>query len=192
MVLVVVVAVVCGCLKWKLDRKERDRKALAEIEKAGGGYVYDWQYAGQSAPSGPALLRKLWGDDFFSSVVQVQIEGAHITDDWLVHLEPLVGLERVHLKCPRMTDAGLVHLQRLALRELSLDGSRVTDAGLAQLPGQTGLEYLNLDGTAVTDAGLVHLKTLSRLGYLNLGGTRVTDAGVAELQQALPNCRIDH
>jgi len=26
---------------------------------------------------------------------------------------------------------------------------------------------------------------------LNLGGTKVTDAGVAELQKALPRCRID-
>jgi len=191
MVLVVVVAVPCGWLKWKLDRKQRDREALAEIEKAGGGYVYDWQYAGQSAPPLPTWIRLRLGDDFFASVVQVQIEGNHITDDWLVQLEPLVGLERVHLRCPRTSDAGLVHLQGLALRELSVEGSRVTDAGLILLQEQTGLEYLNLGDTAVTDAGLDHLKALPQLGYLNLGGTRVTAVGVAELQKALPNCRID-
>ena len=35
-------------------------------------------------------------------------------------------------------------------------------------------------------------QALKRLRYLTLVGTRVTDDGVAELQRALPNCRIDH
>ena len=192
MVLMAVVAAGCGWLKWKLDRKQRERGALAEIAKVGGNFNYDWQYAGQSAPPGPAWLRKLVGDDFFSSVVLVQIEGNHVTDDWLVHLEPLAGLKNVYLQCPRTTDAGLSPLRGMALRELSLEGSGVTDSGLVQLQGQTDLAYLNLGKTRVTDTGLIHLQTLTRLRYLNLCGTRVSDAGVAELEHALPNCRIDH
>ena len=38
--------------------------------------------------------------------------------------------------------------------------------------------------------GLVHLKGLTRLETLTLGGTKITEAGVAELQKALPNCKI--
>jgi hypothetical protein len=37
---------------------------------------------------------------------------------------------------------------------------------------------------------LVHLKGLTNLKQLVLKGTKVTDAGVAELQKALPNCKI--
>jgi len=44
--------------------------------------------------------------------------------------------------------------------------------------------------TQIADAGLVHLTGLPALKILGLTGTQVTDAGVAELQKALPNCRI--
>ena len=49
---------------------------------------------------------------------------------------------------------------------------------------------VSLRGTKITDAGLVHLKGLTNLQTLNLGGTKITDAGVADLQKALPNCKI--
>ncbi len=44
--------------------------------------------------------------------------------------------------------------------------------------------------TKVTDAGLVHLTGLTNLQTLNFSFTKITDAGVAELQKALPNCKI--
>ena len=39
--------------------------------------------------------------------------------------------------------------------------------------------------------GLVHLKEMTQLESLGLRDTQVTDAGVDDLQQALPNCKID-
>ena len=191
MVLVVVVAVPCGWLKWKLDRKQRERQALAEVNRVGGNFNYDWQYAGQEGPPGPAWLRRLLGDDFFSRVVLLQLGGHHITDDWLIQMKPLSGVKHVYLKGNRISDVGLGHLRGLKLKELSILDSKISDAGLLHLQGQTDLTYLNLGKTGVTDAGLVHLKDLKQLGYLNLGETGVTATGVAELQKALPNCRID-
>ena len=44
--------------------------------------------------------------------------------------------------------------------------------------------------TKITDAGLVHLKGMTGLSMLLLQGTKVTDAGVADLQKALPDCKI--
>ncbi len=49
---------------------------------------------------------------------------------------------------------------------------------------------LSLEYTRVTDAGLEPLKGLTRLQRLYLRGTKVADEGVKSLQQALPNCRI--
>ena len=43
----------------------------------------------------------------------------------------------------------------------------------------------------MTNAGLKQLACLKGLTTLYLGATKVTDEGVAELQKALPNCRID-
>ncbi|MCY2990029.1 MAG: hypothetical protein NTY19_19470 [Planctomycetota bacterium] len=57
------------------------------------------------------------------------------------------------------------------------------------------LSYLDVVGvdlrdTQVTDAGLEHLRGLTQLIFLDLANTQVTDKGVAELQKALPNCKI--
>ena len=37
----------------------------------------------------------------------------------------------------------------------------------------------------------MHLKGMSELELLGLSATQATDAGIAELQQALPNCKIN-
>jgi hypothetical protein len=54
------------------------------------------------------------------------------------------------------------------------------------------LSVLNLNRTKVTDDGLEHLKGMTSLRRLLLQRTKVTDAGVRKLQQALPNCKIEH
>ena len=50
---------------------------------------------------------------------------------------------------------------------------------------------VQLRGTDGTDASLLHLKGLTQLQDLNLFGTKITAAGVADLQKALPNCKIE-
>src|SRR5258708_6092649 len=87
MLLVVVVAIPCGLLKWKLVRKERERAAITEIERLGGWIEYDWQYADKNEPPGVEWLRKLLGEDFFSSVVCVDAVGDDFTDDLLANFE---------------------------------------------------------------------------------------------------------
>ena len=66
-----------------------------------------------------------------------------------------------------------------------------TDLGLKHyLAAVEPSATLRLIGWRITDAGLVHLKELTSLETLTLSETQVTDAGVAELQQALPDCKI--
>jgi hypothetical protein len=56
----------------------------------------------------------------------------------------------------------------------------------------TDVARLFLGHTQVADTGLEHLEGLGQLQWLSLRGTQVTDEGVKKLQQALPNCKIDH
>ena len=84
-----------------------------------------------------------------------------------------------------------MHLKGLQLTGLGIPNDAKTDLGLkhylAALETHTAL---NLVGWRITDAGLVHLKGLTDLQKLNLGGTEITAAGIADLQKALPNCKI--
>jgi Leucine-rich repeat (LRR) protein len=54
----------------------------------------------------------------------------------------------------------------------------------------TNLKTLGFNGTQITDSGLMHLKNLSNLEARSLSYTKVTDADIAELQKALPDCKI--
>ena len=239
MLLVVVAALPCGWIKWKMVRKERERAAVAEISEKFYVY-YDWQFLHKANPPGPAWLRKLLGDDFFSSVEAVQMK-YNVTDEWLGRLEPFADLKSFSLDtatditdqgllCIRkfkrlhslslyrtgVTDATLEYIRGLTeLRHLVLANTKVTDAGLSHVKDLKKLEDLNLWGTLVTDAGLVyvkglselrslnicyqtgvtdaslrHLKGLSKMTYFNAIDTGMTESGIAELQKALPNCKI--
>ena len=113
-----------------------------------------------------------------------------ITDAGLVHLKGMTKLEDLNLYGTKITDVGLVHLKGLTnLQNITLP-KQITDAGLEHLKGLTNLKKLNLNNTQITDAGLVHLKGLTNLKLLSLYKTQITDAGIAELQKALPNCKI--
>jgi Leucine-rich repeat (LRR) protein len=140
--------------------------------------------------------------------------GSKVTDVGLVHLKGLTNLKSLNLRDTQITDAGLVHLKGLTnLQELRLEGTQVTDEGLVHLAGMNlkslsipvqsrtdgGLKHylaalkpstkLSLYRWKVTNAGLVHLKGLTNLTRLSLP-RQITDAGIAELQKALPNCKI--
>ena len=98
--------------------------------------------------------------------------------------DPVAALEKDGAKIKRNDQGEVV--------EVSLELTKITDAGLVHLKGLTELQSLSMGGygSKITDAGLVHLKGLTKLQVLRLAGTKITDAGVAELQQALPNCEI--
>ena len=76
------------------------------------------------------------------------------------------------------------------LEVLSLDGSHITDAGLAHLKRLKALRQLRLSHTEVSNVGLGHLRGLSALEVIDLRGTKVTEAGVTELKRALPRAEI--
>lgn len=74
--------------------------------------------------------------------------------------------------------------------DLHVEGSKVTDRGLAALEGLNCLRLINLEGTPVSDAGIDHLKKLDRLSLLIVSDTRVTAAGVERLKRSLPTLKV--
>lgn len=92
-----------------------------------------------------------------------------------------------------MSDAGMSHLSSLTnLTELNLANTNVGDAGLSHLSGLTRLTKLILRQTTVSDGGMSHLSGLSNLRVLYVMETQVSERGVAQVQAALPNCKIEH
>jgi len=149
-------------------KRLRDRKAaIATIEKLNGvtGHKY----------LGPAWLRKLVGDDkYFYDPAGVHFNTQpSLTDDELRQV--------------------VRHLEKFArLRDLTLAGSGVTDAGLAHLRSLDGkLRSLDVSNTSITANGLLHLQMITSLEVLRITNTSVTDTAIIEFQKAMPNCKVD-
>jgi hypothetical protein len=231
MIVVVIVAIPCVWLGRKIEQKRRAREAVAAIIKAGGIVVYDYQKpslkSGQTfkpveEPNGPALLRNLLGENFFSEVYAVYHNNTTITDDEIELLERFPRLQDLNLSGCHMSVAGMARISRLTtLRDLALGGIRPRDDELAgfdfaQLKALTQLEGLALcdtsvsnhdlgqlkelrqltnlflDRTNVTDAGLEELKGLTHLTFLSLSDPNITPEGEKRIRAALPNCSIGH
>jgi len=207
------VSALCVCfawLGWRLHEKRLERAAAAEFLKFDVGARVRYKR------SGPAWLRAVFGDDFFCSVSSVALRGENTTDAALAPLSHLPGLMDLSLEytsvtdaglaqlepldelrflcigvAPNLTDAGLVHLGRMAHLEILVVGEpAITDAGLRHLRGMQKLESLGLVGTSITDGGLLHLSSVTRLRILDVRGTKVTHTGAAQLQKLLPDCEI--
>lgn len=201
--------VIAVWLGWLCNRARQQKASVAGITKLGGTIIYDHEYDGDQVPfatsigslwrqfsgrelyvldaepRGPRWLRRWIGDDFFQTVVAVDLSQypTQVNDDDLRHLRDLVGMRRLLLdNCEGVTDRGLECIQGLhKLERLYLDGTSITDRGLVHLRGLAKLEYLSLEGTKITDDGLIHLKQLPRLRWLNLSKTRITNQGLEEL-----------
>ena len=188
-----VVTLLCVGLRLVVVPAERQRRAVAAIQALGGLVTYEKPDEVASAAFPKPFLRRWLPRDYLDKVQEVYLSNleVQVTDDGLVHLQWLTGLQSLDLYGTQVSDLGLAHLRgSTKLEWLSLGETKVTDAGLAQLRRLKRLDFLFLADTQVTDAGLVHLQNLTGLRWLNLYDTHVTDAGLTRLRQALPKCRI--
>lgn len=88
-------------------------------------------------------------------------------------------------------DDQIHHLKGLPkLTNIGLDGSQVTDEGMALIGSMKNVRWLAIRDTAVTDAGLASLKGLPLLGYLHLEGTQTTGDQISDLRKHLPHCVV--
>ena len=128
-------------------------------------------------------------------------------------LSPLKGMSLTMLRCSRSGISDLTPVKGMPLVNLNCYGNPITDLSplsecksiellnlftcksltdddFSVLQTLPKLNTLNLAITAISDAGLVHLKPLKNLKTLDLTETAITPAGIADLQSALPDCKI--
>jgi hypothetical protein len=172
--------------------------------------------AGADGSTALAFLRGLLPERFAATtaaglreITELDLRGAKIGDQDLVHLRALPNLASLNLRGTEVTDAGLHHLAALPkLEVLTLRGTAVTGTGLASLPVSLhhvdltdtragagslaalpplpNLATLKLNRLPVGDADLEVLPRWQQLRHLEIDGTRVTEAGVRRLLELHP------
>jgi hypothetical protein len=148
-----------------------------------------WGHRGDDAPWAPRWLLDAIGQDYFRTIVAVQLEQddscpTALNGDDLRAISALGSLRCLALDgAVQLGDVDAPQLARLRrLERLFLKDWRITDDGLAHLAGLTRLRYLSLAGTKISDDGLVHLRRLKNLEMLELCDTNISDAGLKHLQ----------
>jgi Leucine-rich repeat (LRR) protein len=165
-------------------RVSQFRQAVGAIEALGGGVEIGEQ------DRGPEWLRSLLGEHFFARAEWVWYPSG-ASDEDLIHLRCLPGVLSLDLVGTRVTDAGLAEVARLrGLEGLGLSGTPITDAGVTQLLALEQLYTLDLNYTVVTDEGLQALARLPALEDLILVDTRVTKGGASRFAAARPDVSL--
>src|SRR5258708_2440062 len=174
LILVLVVALPCSWLAWKMDRKRRERAAVSEIKKLGGFVVCDYQdYSNE--PPGPAWIRAIAGDDFFANVDFAVLRCRSKTDDF-ANLDALTKLRGLDVAGPAITDGFVYRLTHFhSLEKLTLWNTTITATGLRHLGELPKLNWLILDDGTFTDQSLLNLNECSKLTKLQLLLTQVTE-----------------
>jgi Leucine-rich repeat (LRR) protein len=132
----------------------------------------------------------------FRNVVQLAImfpDHAPLRQQTIASLDSLTGLSRLRdltIYGADITDAGLRQIANLkGLQILRLDGPRISEAGMECLSKLENLEALDISGTTA-DHGLSALKKLTRLRHLTLPWKLVDSKAATDLKNALPDCDL--
>jgi Leucine-rich repeat (LRR) protein len=116
-----------------------------------------------------------------------------VKPDEFRNLAPLTGLKKLHLgENDGATDEALVHVGKLTgLNELVLWDAPMTDAGVKHLANLKDLTRLDLAfATKLTDAALEEIVKLPNLEFLNVAGTKVTDVSSLQKLTKLKELRV--
>jgi len=133
-----------------------------------------------------ARLRELAGLQFLEVLCGEFPSGA------LGRLDTLTGLQSLRLQYVPVDDEDLRHVGAFGeLRELCLNGTRVTGLALTHLRSLNHLERLSLkDVQRIYDLDLENLYPLQTLRTLAVPNAMITEAGLARLRDRLPELQV--
>jgi hypothetical protein len=121
----------------------------------------------------------------------LELTGTKITDAGMVHLAKLARLQDKGKDKTKPIVEGAIPPKGLPpLPGFSLASTKIGDAGLAHLKSMRGMQRLDLSNTQVTDVGLKSLHGVTSLQAIDVRGTKATSEGIAALRKALPRVRV--
>ncbi len=125
----------------------------------------------------PALARQ-------SSLKRLDLSMTRISDQGLLQLKPLAGLEELNLRYAELIgDEGMSAVKGWqALRRIDLRGTKITDTTLGYLGALPTLESIDAGFAQVSDNGIELLTNLPKLRALSVGGNKLTDTGMQALR----------
>ena len=177
MILVTLLAAWLGYVTYGVHEQ---RMAVARIHELGGSIQYDYEigmYA-RSSPAGWEWLRRLAGDEYFQDVVFVKLDQTQVSDDDLRIIGKLRRIKTLSLNGTSVSDEGLASIRGLELDYLGLIGTKVTSAGIRRLrPPRKGSIVMLADSSAGDEA----LPNLAGCVHLALDGTPITSQGLQHL-----------
>jgi internalin A len=109
-----------------------------------------------------------------TEITFLSLNDSSVCGPGLEHLSGMIRLETLGLARSRITDDGLAHLRDLVI-------GFETARQLTPIPRAPGPLAIFLDGTNISDAGLAHLSGVPIIGFLSLAGTKISDTGIARL-----------
>jgi len=194
--LLLVVTVFGVWLGIAVNKANKQRRAVAAIEKLEGRIQFDYerdangQRIPDAQPPGPKWLRKVLGDDYFRKVIFIDFAfgtppgRSKVIDADLRCLESLPDLEAIDLdRNIAVTDQGLMHLRNLTkLRHLSMYYANVKGTGFVHLANKPLLRGLSIGHTPLTHDGVAVIGKLQSLETLDIGHTPISDEDLATLQ----------
>jgi hypothetical protein len=124
------------------------------------------------------------------SPIRLSLIAAPISDDKLQYIGKLRNLRELYIDSTQISDAGLGHLKGLRLRELSISSTGVTDGGMIALRDLPHLELLNLSDTSITNLGLMRLQEIVTLKTVHVASTEVTLEGIQLFNAARPGVAV--
>lgn len=179
------------------------RAAVARINELGGSLQYDYQVGSNpdwspagwtalapkqiamvgsdptSSPAGWPWLRRLVGDEYFQDVVYVNLDQSEVRDADFCVLGKLRGTKTLSLNGTDISDEGLASIRGMSeLNYLGLMKTKVMSEGVRRLPPPRNGSIVLLGDTRVGDEALTNLSGCVHLG---LDGTRITSQGVKQM-----------
>ena len=196
--LFVAVSILCIWLGLKVNAARRQREAVAALTRSGADVSFDYQTANNATsdatPPGPAWLRKLIGDDYFTTVTLVIFERRTIHREDLMQLGRLLGLKALVLIDTKFVDDGsgierplqasdLMFIEHLSeLRTVHITNARIGVSVIKALTGKGNLTSLSLQLCPVDDLMLQQIGLLTSLKELGLAETGISDSGLSHLK----------
>lgn len=160
----------------------RKLRLLNMVESLGGDVQTEYR--------GPEWLRGVVGDadrDLFNVVLEIHVDDDRVGDRFVALAADQPDLRTLSVGGSYITGAGLAQLGHARkLQQLAIIYSGLTDQALESLPDWPELQELHLAGNPITGPGLQHLDRVPQLKKLDLLDCRVTDEGLWQISLAAP------